>query len=126
MNGRLIFEGRAREQLRFHEINAIAVLLEFFNTDIVCISPSNRKTPDLRINGFEWELKSPQGDNAKTVEKILRKASKQSRNVILDLSRIKTDNNRAISRAKYFLKNDDRSIDRLLVITKDRRVIELK
>ena len=52
----------------FHEVNAILLLLDYFDTDITCINPGAGKTPDLRIKGIEWELKSPQGDGVKTIE----------------------------------------------------------
>lgn len=54
MSNKIIFEGQSRKQLRFHEVNAILLLLDFFDTDITCITPGAGKTPDLRINNIEW------------------------------------------------------------------------
>ena len=93
MSNKVIFERQSRKQLRFHEVNAILLLFDYFDTDITCISPGSGKTPDLRIRGIEWELKSPQGDGVKTIENILKKAAKQSDSIILDLSRIKMKGN---------------------------------
>lgn len=126
MSNIIIFEGQSRSQLRFHEVNAILLLLDYFNSDIVCINPGNGKTPDIRINSTEWELKSPQGDGAKTIENILKKATKQSKNIILDLSRIKMNGNQALSRTKYYLRNNKHGIRKLIVITKNHRVIDFK
>ncbi|MBQ8156352.1 hypothetical protein IJ101_01015 [Candidatus Saccharibacteria bacterium] len=124
MSNKIIFEGQTRKQLRYHEVNAILLLLDFFDTDITCINPGSGKTPDLRIKNIEWELKSPQGDGAKTIENIIRKAAKQSKNIVLDFSRIKMNGNQALSRTKYYLKNNKHGIKRLIIITKNHKVID--
>ena len=97
-----------------------------FDTDIVCIKTATHKTADIRVGGVEWEIKSPKGDDRNTIENILRKASKQSSNVILDLSRSKMSNIRALSRTKHYLHNNKHCLRKLLVITKDNTVIDLK
>lgn len=126
MNSKIIFEGQSRKNLRLHEINAILFLLDYFDADITCINPGSGKSPDIRINDTEWELKSPQGNGVKTIENILKKATKQSKNVILDLSRIKMNNNQALSRTKYYLHNNNHGIKRLIIITKNHKIIDFK
>lgn len=126
MSNKIVFEGQSRKQLRFHEVNAILALLDYFDTDITCITPGSGKTPDIRINNVEWELKSPQGDGSKTIDNILKKATKQSKNIVLDLSRIKMSGSQALSRTKYFLHNNKHGIERLLVITKNHKIIDLR
>ena len=126
MSHKLIFESNQRQQLRHHEINAILLLLEYFDSDITCVCPGSGKTPDLRIKGEEWELKSPQGDGVKTIENILKKAVKQSRNIILDFSRIKMNGSQAISRTKHYLHNNKHGIRKLIVITKNHKVLDFK
>ena len=126
MSNKIIFEGQSRKQLRFHEVNAILLLLDYFNTDITCINPGAGKTPDLRIKGIEWELKSPQGDGVKTIENILKKAAKQSENIILDFSRIKMNGIQALSRTRYYLRNNKHRIKKLIVITKSHKIIDFK
>ena len=126
MSNKIIFEGQSRKQLRFHEVNAILLLLDYFSTDITCIHPGSGKTPDLRIKGIEWELKSPQGDGVKTIENILKKAAKQSKNIVLDFSRTKMNGNQALSRTKYYLRNNKHGIKKLIVITKNHKVIDFK
>ena len=126
MSNKIIFEGQSRKQLRFHEVNAILLLLDYFNTDITCINSGAGKTPDLRMNNIEWELKSPQGDGAKTIENILKKAAKQSKNIILDFSRIKMNGSHALSRTKYYLRSSKHGIKKLIIITKSHKIIDLK
>lgn len=126
MSNKIIFEGQSRKQLRFHEVNAILLLLDYFDADITCISPGFGKTPDLRIKNIEWELKSPQGNGVKTIENTLKKARSQSDSIILDLSRIKMNGNQALSRTKYYLRNNKHGIRRLVIITKNRKLIDFK
>ena len=126
MGNKIIFEGQSYKQLRFHEANTILLLLDYFDADITCINPGFGKTPNLRIKGVEWEMKSPQGDGAKTIENILKKAAKQSKNIILDFSRIKMSSSRAISRTKYYLRNNKHGIKKLLIIAKNRKIIDFK
>lgn len=124
MSNKIIFEGQSRRQLRFHEVNAMLLLLDYFDTDITCINPGTGKTPDLKINNIKWELKSPQGNGVKTIENILKKATKQSKNIVLDLSRIKMNGNQALARTKYYLHNNKHGIKKLIVITKNHKVID--
>ena len=126
MSYKIIFEGQSRKQLRFHEVNAILFLLDYFDSDITCITTGTGKTPDLRINGIEWELKSPQGNGVKTIENILKKAAKQSKNIVLDFSRIKMNGNQALSRTRYYLYNNKHQIKRLIIITKNHKIIDFK
>lgn len=126
MNNKIIFEGESRRYLRSHEILVFRVLLEYFNTDIVCIVPSSHKTPDIKVDDTRWEVKSPKGKDKNTIENILKKAAKQSENTVLDLSRIKMSDDRALSRTRFYLQNNKHCLRRLLVITKDGTVIDLK
>ena len=126
MGNKIIFEGQSRKQLRFHEMNVILLLLNYFNADITCIHPGAGKTPDLRIKGIEWEIKSPQGNGVRTIENILKKATRQSSNIILDFSRIKMNDNQALSRTKYYLRNNKHGIKRLIVLTKNHKIIDFR
>lgn len=126
MSNKIIFEGQSRKQLRFHEVNAILLLLDYFDADITCINAGNGKTPDLRIKGTEWELKSPRGNGVRTIDNIMKKATKQSKNIILDFSRIKMNGNQALSRTRYYLRNNKHGIKKLIVITKSHKIIDFK
>ena len=46
--------------------------------------------PDFKINGTPYELKSPWGASINSIERKLKRASKQCSNIILDSSRINT------------------------------------
>ncbi len=95
--------------------------------DIVFLKPSTIKgehTPDILMDGFEWEIKSPQGNSKRTVENNFRNAVVQSRYIIFDLRRIKLHDNQCVTklekefRARRYLK-------KLLIIKKDGTLIEI-
>jgi hypothetical protein len=109
-----------------HEMAAAIILAKHFKTDIIFLRPTAHKTPDFDINGVIWELKSPTGSGKRTIQNNLREAKHQSCNIIMDLTRIKLHEQRAISQINYILKNHTvRSIKHLTVIKKSRKILEL-
>lgn len=71
--------------------------------DIVFLKPSTIKgehTPDILMDGFEWEIKSPQGNSKRTIENNFRNAVVQSRYIIFDLRRIKLHDNQCVTKLK--------------------------
>lgn len=102
------------------------ILLDFFKRDIIFVERNNIKTPDFCIDGIFWELKSPVGNGNKTIENLLRSASKQSKNIILSLKRTKIRQNRAVSDVCKFLSYDHYGINRVLIIAKNKNIIDLR
>ena len=41
------------------------------------------------MDGIVWEMKSPTSSNLKSLQKVLRRAGKQSHNVVIDVARMK-------------------------------------
>ena len=59
--------------------------------DVAFLKPSNIKgtnNPDFLLLGKIWEIKSPIGKSRRTYEDNLKKAIKQSGNIIFDLRRL--------------------------------------
>ncbi len=56
-------------------------------------------SPDVVINGVIWEMKSPQASDNKAIERNLRKACKQSPNIIFDSQRMKGASDAEIEKA---------------------------
>jgi len=54
-------------------------------------------TADILMNGLEWEIKAPNGGRLSSVEKNLRRGSKQSGNIIFDARRMKNIPDKAIA-----------------------------
>lgn len=72
-----------------YEIGAAELLAKFFKADVEFILRANLKTPDFKINGIMWELKSPTGSGRNNIERQLQTGLKQSPNIIFDARRSK-------------------------------------
>ncbi len=107
-----------------HEESAAIILAKFFDRDVCFIETASHGTPDISINGVEWELKSPIGSGKNNIQKHMREASKQARNVVIDLRRSKLHQDRAIGYIRQFLSNPN-ELRRVLVITKTKTVLEI-
>ena len=87
----------------------------------------NRVTSaDVVINGVVWEMKSPQASDNKAIERNLRKASKQSCNVILDSQRMKGASDTEIERRLRTISAHIKAIRRLWFINRNREIIDIK
>lgn len=110
----------------FHERFAARAASAYFDTDVTFIKRSNTaKTADLLIGNIIWEIKSPIGNGERTMQNNLRAADDQSPNIIINLTRCKMPQSKAISRIRYELKKANK-VKRLLVVCKDGVVLKLK
>jgi hypothetical protein len=110
-----------------HEIQT-ALFLRKQGRDVRFLAPKNRdhiKTPDISMDGLEWEIKAPISGGARVVEHALRSATKQSPNVIIDLRRCKLTDERALRQIKHESMKRKTTLSKLLVITKAQRTIDL-
>ena len=113
--------------LKNHE-NATVVFLTELGYDVELIPVSNIKgihTPDIKINGIEWEIKTPLGEGKYLISNTIQKAVKQSHNVIVDLRWTRRHQTRCLRELENEF-NKSRSLKRLMIITKTRKVIELE
>ena len=72
--------------------------------DITFIRPSaipNIHSPDIIMDGVEWEIKCPVGDGKRTIHNCLIKAVKQSHNVIIDLRHMRSSEVKATEQLEY-------------------------
>ena len=109
-----------------HELD-VAKVLNKLGKDVEFILPSRVKfsrTPDIKMDGLLWEIKSPKGSSSRTIETNLRCASKQARNIIIDLRRIKIDEPRCISHIKREV-NFRKVIKNIIIIRKNSEVIQI-
>lgn len=110
-----------------HELETAAVFLEQ-GYDVEFVVPSRTKgskTPDVKMDGILWEIKSPTGHGKKTVEKQLQRAGKQSKNIILDGRRSKLEDDMFVKELhkKFALV---RSIKRIIFIRKNKQVVDFR
>ena len=107
-----------------HELR-VAKILALAGYAVEFIPEINTKTADILLDGIEFEIKSPKSANANSLEHILKKAVKQSCNIIIDTSRMKNvrDDN-----TRRFLINQvriRRQINNLIMITKQGQIIDI-
>ena len=107
-----------------HELR-VAKILALAGYAVEFIPETNTKTADILLDGIEFEIKSPKSANVNSLEHILKKAVKQSCNIIIDTSRMKNvrDDN-----TRRFLVNQvriRRQINNLIMITKQGQIIDI-
>lgn len=94
--------------------------------DIELLPPLQQKgarTPDIRMNDLEWEIKCPVGKSANTIKRAFKTALRQSQNIIFDLRGSKmTDAVNIAKLEKEF--SDIKSARRLVIITKKRELLD--
>ena len=108
-----------------HELSAALILAYHFKAEVIFLRPERKKTPDIDVNGIKWEIKSPTGNGRKTIDNNLRAAHKQSRNIVLDLRRIKLHQSKVVARINYYLSAGPHKIKHLKIITKAQKVIDI-
>lgn len=102
----------------------------FANTgkDVEFLKPSNTKgskTPDIKMDGILWEMKTPMGKSKNTIFNALRRAVKQSENVIIDLRLTKVPDEQAVKNLRFSIAKI-RSVKRVVVVTKEDTLLVLK
>ncbi len=109
-----------------HELET-AKFFSSMGKDIVFIRPSNIPgihTPDIIMDGVEWEIKCPKGSGKRTIERIIQKAENQSHNIILDLRWVKIPEKQCISQITANF-NTKKKIKRIYIVTKRLQLIVL-
>lgn len=100
-----------------------------FRSDVIFVMRSGHTTPDLEVVRMKqfWEVKNIRGSSNHTIEDNLRKASKQSENVIISLlSSSKMDAKRTEIRIRHILRTKRMPLKRVLLITRTGIVIDIK
>ncbi len=123
--GKIIIPVGMKPRPRQHEIEVAEILAGHFGVDVEFIPTTNRSTPDFLIDGILWELKSPTGTGKNNIERQLKYAWHQSPNVIIHAGRSKMHGakiRREVERQFRIVK----SVKRLLFISKDDKVVEIK
>lgn len=87
---------------------------------------SRRTSADAMINGFVWEMKAPKADNARAIDRNLRRALHQSPNIIFDSHRMRKLLDAAIERELRKHAREMRSIKHLWFVNRRREIIDIK
>ena len=111
-----------------HEISAAWILALHF-ARIITFLPKlegyKLKSPDFTMNGLVWELKSPSGSAKRTIRNNIDLAKMQSGNIIIDSRRTSLPDDWIEAELKRQCVVKKR-IQRLLMITKDKKVLAIK
>lgn len=111
--------------LETHE-NATVVFMTEQGYDVELLPPVQRKgarTPDIRMNGLDWEMKTPKSNGKYTIEHAFRSALKQSPNIIFDIRKSKMPQKKCIAEIERRF-NDFRKVKRILIITKTKKLLD--
>lgn len=80
---------------------------------------------DIRLDGIEYEIKSPERFNANTLDHTMRNAIKQSPNIIIYTSRMKKVRDYKVQQFLVGQARKAKTLRRLLMITKQGKIIDI-
>lgn len=83
------------------------------------------KTPDVLLDGVEFEIKSPVTNNANTIDHMIRRALRQAPNLIIDASRMRSARDSQVRNTLMNQARKARLLKRMLYITKSGQVIDI-
>jgi len=111
-----------------HEMDAAMILVRHYQATIEFLAPVDdfkRKTADVKMLGVIWEIKCPKGASKSTIGTQFSRASRQSKNIVLDTRRTKLEYERI--EKKVILEVKQRiALNKVILINKSGKVIEMK
>jgi len=108
------------------ELEAAWILVKHYKTDIKVLKPSDRfmqRTADFIINDVIYELKTPETSNVEKIERMIRRATKQSGNVIINIRYTKITEKRMIEICKDRLLHV-KKLKKVILLNKNKKVLE--
>ena len=108
-----------------HELK-VGHILARTGSDVIFLPVGAGKSPDIKYNGRIWEIKSPVGSKRRTLENNMRKAMTQSENIIMDLRRIKINEDTCLREIRRQVELSGKRIRRLIAINKREEIIRIK
>jgi len=111
-----------------HELVMADILAEDGHV-VEFIKPVDRKgesTPDVLIDGVRWELRSPKSGKLDSVERNLKRGSKQSKRIVFSSCRIKRIPDKAIIRELTTKSHANKSVSSLRFINRHGKIIDIK
>ena len=111
-----------------HEVDAAKVLAQHYQTTVEFLVPVDdykRKSADIKMLGTVWEIKSPIGGTKSTIQNQFRRASKQAKNIILDIRRTKLNYETIDKRVRFELQKHP-YLKKVILIDNFENVIEIQ
>ena len=84
------------------------------------------KSPDIFMGNEKWEIKSPKTDKLSAVERNLKRATKQSGNIVIDSRRMSKIQDRTIQKFLVSKYKQQKTIKNLLFVNRKRQVIDIE
>ena len=107
------------------EMSAALLVAEHLKADVVFLRPYSLSSPDLKIKGVIWELKSPTGNSKNTIYNNIKTARKQSTNIVIDLRRCRLHEKKAFANIRHAYKKRKRRKGTYLIIKKSGKILDV-
>lgn len=107
------------------ELTAAILLLDYFKADITFLPVESFRTPDIEVEGVQWEIKSPLGRGKYTIQHQFQRAAKQSKNIVIDARRVKIHISK-VRREVAYQAGLAKSIKQVVLIEKTGKVVKIK
>jgi len=110
-----------------HELKtAHALARHGFTVEFVAVSNNHKaKTADVVIDGTLYEIKSPKTDKLSAVERNLKRATKQSGNIIIDSRRMSKLHDATIQKFLAQKLKQQKTIKKILFVNRKHEVIDI-
>ena len=111
-----------------HEMRSAKTLVRYgYNVEFITESKrQGEKRADCYLNNVLWEMKAPRGATLDVVDRNLRRAAKNSRNVVFDSRRIKNIPDTAIERELIARLKTIAKLDKIILITRHAKIIDIE
>lgn len=110
-----------------HELKTAHALAQHgFTVEFVTVSNNHKaKTADVVIDGVLYEIKSPKTDKLSAVERNLKRATKQSSNIIIDSRRMSKLHDATIQKFLVQKLKQQKTIKKILFVNRKHQVIDI-
>lgn len=102
----------------------VAKILAMAGHNVEFLLENGQKSPDILLDGVEFEIKSPKTVSANTLEHLLKKGLRQCSNLIIDTSRTKMRDDKVCSFLVAQMRKT-KQIKKMLLITKKGQIIDI-
>jgi hypothetical protein len=83
------------------------------------------KSPDILMDGEKWELKAPKTDKLSAIERNLKRATKQSGNIVIDSHRLRKIHDSSVQAFLLQKFKQQKTIKKLLFVNRKHQVIDI-
>ena len=110
-----------------HELRTASVFAKA-GIDVMFLKPIDKyriKTPDIKMANKLWEIKAPVSDKLQAIERNLKKACRQSSNIVFDMRRMKNLPTHKVKKELIKQNSASKAIKNLIFIDKHGKVFYL-